>query len=96
MFLWLESGPYRLLLLWIGIGGMEVGLAVHPLVEAGALEAPTVAQLEGGDKALGGVLLKRVGRDAQVVRGLANVHDLAHLGDQQVRAVSGAAHGFLQ
>src|SRR5271157_59781 len=78
-----------------GVGGLEVGLAVHPLVQPRALEAPAVAQLESGHEALRGVLVERVGGDAEVLRGLANVHDLAHLRDQQVGTDGGAAHDCL-
>lgn len=87
----------RLLLVRIdlGFGGVEVGLPVHPLVEAGALEAPTIAQLECRNETLRGVLVQSVGRDAKVVRCLADIHYFADFGNQQVGAGCGAAHDCL-
>ena len=35
----------------VDFDGGGVGLAVHPLIETGALEAPAIAEFEGGDEA---------------------------------------------
>jgi len=74
------------------VGDVQVALPVHPIVQPGALEAPAVAQFEGGYKSHGGVFVESIGGDAEIVRGLTNVHDLAYLRDQQVGADIGAAH----
>src|SRR5580692_6940748 len=71
---------------------LQIALPVHPLVEARALEAPPVAQLERGHKTFRRVFIKSVGRDAKVIGGLANIHDLAHFRNEQVRAGRGATH----
>lgn len=73
-------------------GGGLVGLLVHPVVEARALEAPAIAELEGGDEGLGGVFIEGVGGDAEVVGGLADVHDLTEFWYEQV-GLGGLAHG---
>jgi len=72
----------------IDFGGGRVGLTIHPLVEAGALKAPAVAELKGWDEALRGVFVEGVWRDAEVVGGLADVHNFADFGDKKVRAKS--------
>ena len=83
---------YGLFHVGVDFGGGGVGLAVHPLVEAAALEAPAVPEFEGGDEALRGVFVEGVGRDSEVVGGLADVHDFADFGDKKVGAESGIAH----
>src|SRR6266852_1217272 len=52
----------------------------HPLVQPGLLEAPAVAQLEGGDLLFPDVLVQRVRTHSQVLRRLANVHDFSRVG----------------
>src|SRR6266852_4245375 len=52
-----------------------VRLIFHPLIELRLLEAPAVAQLEGGDFLFPDVLVQRVRTHSQVLRRLANVHD---------------------
>ena len=66
-------------------------MAVHPLVEARALEAPAVAELEGRHEGFRGVFVKGVRGDAEVVGCLADVHYLADFGDEQV-GFGGVAH----
>src|ERR1035437_42999 len=89
--------PNRLLLVWVqfGIGGLQVRLVVHPLVQSRPLEPPPVPQLEGRNKRLRSVLVQGVRGDAKVVGGLANVHALAHLGNQQVGTGRGTTHNRL-
>src|SRR5580658_10032041 len=67
--------PNRLLLLRVQlrVGRVLVRLPVHPLIQPRALEAPPVAQLERRHKTLRRVLVERIRRNAQVVRGLANI-----------------------
>jgi len=88
----LHRGLDGLFHLWVDFGGCGVGLAVHPLVEAGALEAPAIAEFEGGDEAFGGVLVKGVRRNTEVVGGLADIHDLANFRDKKIGAEGGVAH----
>src|ERR1700692_3550201 len=78
----------RFLLLGVDLrtAALDVGLAVHPFVEARALEAPAIAQLEGGHKPLRRVFVECIGRDAQILGGLPNVHDFAHFRDKKVRS----------
>src|SRR6266849_1383537 len=52
----------------------------HPLFQPGLLEAPAVAQLEGGDLLFPDVLVQRVRTHSQVLRRLANVHDFSRVG----------------
>lgn len=60
----LHCGLNGLFHVGIDFRGGGVGLAVHPLVKPGALEAPAVAEFKGRDEAFGGVLVEGVGRDA--------------------------------
>src|SRR5215469_1955546 len=55
-------------------------LLVHPVVEEAFAEAPAVAEFEGGDEAFGGVAVERVAADPQVLRRLADIHDLTQYG----------------
>src|ERR1700677_1024830 len=85
----------RLLLLRINLRlrRVHVRLPVHPLVQPRALEAPAIPQLECRHKSLRRILVERIRRDAQVVRGLADIHDLAHFGDKKIGTGRGHAHG---
>src|SRR6202453_2913251 len=84
----------RLLLLRINLRlrRVHVRLPVHPLVQPRALEAPAIPQLECRHKSLRRILVERIRRYAQVVRGLANIHDLAHFGDKKVGTGRGHSH----
>src|SRR5215469_9265997 len=55
------------------------GLLFHPLVQPRFLETPAVAQLECRNLLLVDVLVERVRTHAQILRRLANVHDLARI-----------------
>src|SRR5713101_6846994 len=57
-----------------------VRLIFHPLIELRLLEAPAVAQLEGGDFLFPDVLVQRVRTHSQVLRSLANVHHFPRVG----------------
>src|ERR1700730_8440075 len=50
------------------------GLLFHPLIELRLLEAPAVAQLEGGNLLFAYVLVERVRTHSQILRSLTNVH----------------------
>ncbi len=73
-----------LLLFGAEFGGLDFRLAVHPLVKPGALETPAIAQLECRYEAFGGVLVEGVGRDAEVIRRLADIHHFANFRDEEV------------
>src|SRR5438094_10596125 len=53
-----------------------VRLIFHPLIELRLLEAPAVAQLEGGDFLFPDVLVQRVRTHSQVLRSMANYINL--------------------
>ncbi len=53
------------------------GLLVHPLVQPRPLEPPAISQLEGRHHSFRRILVERVGTDAEIIRSLADVHDLA-------------------
>src|SRR6266478_5952187 len=57
-----------------------VRLIFHPLIKLRLLEAPAVAQLEGGDFLFPDVLVQRVRTHSQVLRSLANVHHFPRVG----------------
>src|SRR5436309_15995989 len=57
-----------------------VRLIFHPLIKLRFLEAPAVAQLEGGDFLFPDVLVQRVRTHSQVLRSLANVHYFPRVG----------------
>jgi len=84
----LHRGPDGLFHIRVDFGGGGVGLAVHPFIEAAALEAPAISKFEGRNEALGGVFVEGVGRDAEIVRGLADVHDFPDFRDEEVGAES--------
>src|ERR1700739_897717 len=89
----LHRRPHRLLRVRIDFGiRLEIGLAVHPLVEARAFKTPAIAQLEGGNETFGGVLGEGVRRDTKVVGSLANIHHFANFRHKQIGAGSGVAH----
>src|SRR4051812_19479115 len=87
---------HRFLLIGIDFGGLPLRLAIHPLVEAGPFEAPAVAEFEGGHESFGGVLVESVGRDAKVIRRLANVHDFPDFRNEQVGTSRHVAHDYLR
>src|ERR1700733_2307746 len=90
----LQCGPHRLLLVGIElcVGRMDIRLPIHPFVEARALEAPPVAQLEGWNETFRGEFVEGVGRNTKVVRVRANIHDLANFRNKQIGAGSGVTH----
>src|ERR1700693_3559381 len=55
-------------------------LLFHPLVQPRLLEAPAVAQLEGGNLLFPYVLVERVRTHSQIVRCLTNVHHFSRVG----------------
>src|SRR5271165_1067675 len=55
------------------------GLLIHPVVQPRFLEAPAVAELKGGHKSLGGILVEGVRADSEVVGCLADIHHLTYL-----------------
>src|SRR5213075_1463614 len=63
----------------VGLGG---ALLLHPGIKQRFLEAPAIPKLEGGDALFGNVLVKRVRRDAQVLRRLPDVHNLSGIGHE--------------
>src|SRR5256886_3135395 len=68
------------LLLLLASGFHLVRLIFHPLIKLRLLEAPAVAQLEGGDFLFPDVLVQRVRTHSQVLRSLANVHHFPRVG----------------
>src|SRR5271166_3309075 len=58
-------------------------LALHPAVENALFELPAVAEFEGWDLFFGDIFIESVGRHAQILRGLPDVHHFACISHAQ-------------